>query len=90
MTSEQLIYDQLAQHFGYSTFKPGQLAVIQSVLAGQETLAVFTNRDWEVAVLSITGLYLGAYDCDCLATNRINARSGRPIELPRGKASCRH
>ncbi|KRM23788.1 RecQ family ATP-dependent DNA helicase [Latilactobacillus graminis] len=40
MITDELIYKTLKDRFGYDTFKPGQLAVIRSVLAGQATLAV--------------------------------------------------
>ena len=38
--SEKSLISLLKKHFGYKSFRPGQLQVIKSVLSGNDTLAV--------------------------------------------------
>ena len=38
--SEKSLISLLKKHFGYKSFRPGQLQVIESVLSGNDTLAV--------------------------------------------------
>ena len=34
------LYQALQQHFGYQEFRDGQLATIEAILAGQDTMAI--------------------------------------------------
>lgn len=90
MTSEELIYDQLAQHFGYSTFKPGQLAVIQSVLAGQETLAVLPTGTGKSLCYQLPAYILGHTTVIVSPLIALMQDQVAQLNYQGEKTSCRH
>ena len=49
----------LQHHFGYADFRPGQTPVIQSILAGQDTLAILPTGGGKSICFQIPALVLG-------------------------------
>lgn len=48
----------LKQYFGFETFKPGQEAIVQAVLAGQDTLAVLPTGSGKTLCYQLPGLLM--------------------------------
>ncbi len=51
----------LRDHFGYSDFRPAQLPVIRSVLAGRDTLAVLPTGGGKSVCFQVPALVLGSF-----------------------------
>ncbi|HEX6615253.1 MAG TPA: ATP-dependent DNA helicase RecQ [Gemmatimonadales bacterium] len=51
----------LRDHFGYSDFRPAQLPVIRSVLAGRDTLAVLPTGGGKSVCFQVPALVLGGF-----------------------------
>lgn len=58
-TSEAALTTQLHQLFGFDKFRPGQLAVIQAVLRGKDTLAVLPTGTGKSLCYQFAGRALG-------------------------------
>lgn len=48
----------LKHHFGYATFKPGQLAVIQQLLTPKDTVAIMPTGNGKSLCYQFMGAYL--------------------------------
>lgn len=55
----QRLHDLLQQHWGYSTFRPGQLEAIDSVTDGHDTLVLMPTGGGKSITFQVSGLYLG-------------------------------
>lgn len=65
--------------FGYDEFRPGQKAVIEQVLAGENTLAIMPTGGGKSLCYQIQRYFFRA-DRRCLTIDFFNERSGRRVK----------
>lgn len=53
-----MLHQKLQQHFGYSSFRPGQEAVLQAVLKGESAVAIFPTGSGKSLCYQLASLYL--------------------------------
>lgn len=56
--SEDELYELLKTKYGFDEFRPGQLAVIQKLLAGQDVLAVLPTGTGKSLIYQLVGTAL--------------------------------
>lgn len=57
MTVEQRLTQLLTQHFGFQTFRPGQLAALTELCAGRDTLALLPTGAGKTLIYELYGYY---------------------------------
>ena len=68
---------ELKNYFGFDNFKGNQEAIIENLMAGNDTFCAYAYRRRQVAMLSIAVLADGRH-CNChIAINRLDEESGR-------------
>lgn len=60
MELNQQLQQQLKQHFGFETFKPGQQAVMEKILAGRSASAIFPTGSGKSLCYQLTAIQLPA------------------------------
>ncbi len=78
----------LAEHFGYDTFKPGQRAVVEHLLAGRSAAAVFPTGGgkslcYQLPALAFEGITLVVSPLIALMKDQIDALAARGIAAQR-------
>lgn len=58
MADKQQIYDTLKEYWGYDTFRPMQLEVIESVLSGHDTLALMPTGAGKSLLYQLPGMLM--------------------------------
>lgn len=53
-----MLYQKLQQHFGYSSFRPGQEQVLQTLLKGESAAAIFPTGSGKSLCYQLASLYL--------------------------------
>lgn len=71
------LIDQLKKYFGFDTFKGNQEAIIENLLAGNDTFVLMPNRWWKIFVLPTAVLVDGGHGYRDFSSDCLDEESGR-------------
>ena len=72
----------LTEAFGFDQFLPGQAEVIEHLLAGRSTLAIFPTGGGEIALLPIASPHFRRHNNRYFTTDCVDERSDRCSQKP--------